>query len=465
MRKIHIVMLLIFHFSIFGQQTNEVVCNLKVEIISKSLVEDSAIFSMYNNICKITQSIQIQYEQQDTICFVLDKPSQISFLNSLYFQKLTVKNNKIKIPYIFESNMLKFVLPKEDCVIEIEYYYHPDYFYFGNENMTCVFAPYQQSWFSWYFSIPNMKINNIIFDIPEHLYFFSNVMRKKSEEKQICLSFDSIPETGISFFWVEKRFYEQVVTKIQNNQYNLYFFKDIVLTGDSSSCDVGMLPSQRVDNNMIDTHIAELNRAVHGIEEIFNKDVNFDIIEACLDISQDDDVTRWGSAFLLSESQVLIFMDTSFWKNQNCVHEIVHAYNNILPSKNDSSYYFFHESMTEYLAIYFRYSQQKSRDSIFEAKMLKYANLQQDYNSIFEIDKNEITLDFGGTFGVMYLKTPSVINSFAKKIGEDKFIEILSHFYKKVQETKLINFQEFENFFKSNGASNQDWEWFIKQLF
>jgi len=459
------VILLSSGLELWGQKTNEIVCDLRVEILPYYPIQDSTIFSFYGNVCKITQSFQIRNYQKDTAYFILDKPSQFSFLDMLYFQKMTVKekNTRKTIPHIFTSDTLKFILPKKDCIIEIHYYCQPDYFMFGNDYMGCVFCPYQQSWFSWYFSVPDMKINNMIVNVPEHLYFFSNLMQKKVEKGKIYLSTDSIPN-GISFFWVEKRYYEQIKTNIQTNQYNLYLFKDFILTEDTTSCYTLMLPSQRVGKNMISTHISELNRAVQGIEKIFQKKVNFDIVEACLDISQGEDKVRWGSAFSLSENQVFIFMDTSFWTEHECLHEMVHAYNDILPSKNDSSYYFFHESMTEYLAIYFKYNLRKNRETVYEEKLLKYINLKQDYTSIFEINKSELGLDFGGTFGITYLKTPFVINSFAKKIGEDKFIEILSHFYKQIRETRVVNFQEFEKIFKSNGVSDNDWDWFMKNL-
>ena len=65
--------------TLWGQKTNEIVCNLQVEIVPYNLIKDSTIFSMYGNICKITQSFQIQRSNKDTICFVLDNPSQFSF--------------------------------------------------------------------------------------------------------------------------------------------------------------------------------------------------------------------------------------------------------------------------------------------------------------------------------------------------------------------------------------------------
>jgi hypothetical protein len=449
--------------TLWGQKT--IVCDLQVEILPYYPIKDATIKSMYSNICKITQSFQIRSEKKDTLYFVIDNPSQFSFFNAFYFQKLYIKerNTNDTIPHIFAFDTLKVILPKKDCNIEIHYYYQPDYFMFGNEYVACLFCPYQQSWFSWYFSLPNMKINDVIISVHEQIYFFANLMRKKTDKGKIYLSTESIPENGISFFWIEKPYYEYIKTSIRSQQYNLYLLKGFTFTDDSASCYTLMPPLQKVDSSVINTYISDLNKAVEGLVKIFQKNVSFDIVEALLDISQGEDRIRWGSAFPLSDSNVFIFMDTSFWSGHNCLHEIVHAYNDILPAKSDSSYYFFHESMTEYLSIYFKYNREK-RDAVYEAKILKYINLKQDYISIFEINKSEVSLDFGGTYGVTYLKTPYVINSFAKRIGEDKFIEILSLFYKQIRKTKTVNFLEFEKIFKSNGVSDEDWAWLMKNL-
>ena len=406
--------------------------------------------------------MQIHNYHQDTLCLILDEPSKFSFLNAMYFQKMSVeeKKTKKKIPFVFQSDTLKIVPAKKDCIIEIHYYYQPDYFMMNDQSIFC---PYQQSWFSWYFSIPNMKINNVTVSVPEDLYFFSNLMQKKKEKKKVYLSTDNIPERGISFFWVEKRFYEQVKTSIGTTQHNLYLFKDVVFTGDSSDHQKAYLPLQRINKSMIDMRISELNKAVQGIEKVFQKRVSFDVVEACLDIGNGEAAVRWGSEFLLSENQSFIFMDTAFWNDHCFTHEMVHAYNDILPSKTDSSYYFFNESMTEYFAIYFRYNKQE-KDSAYEAKILKYINLKQEYISVFEINKSSLGFDLGGTYGVVYLKAPFVIDRFAKRIGEDKFFEILFCFYRQIRETKTVNFFEFEKVFKSKGVSNEDWDWFVKNL-
>jgi len=466
MKKLFGVIILILHIAVFGQKTNEILCDINVDIISEISIPDTTIAMFQSNICKIKQSIQMFKSKEDTICFYLTKPSNVDFLNFIFFQKIVVreKNSDETIPHVFESNILKIASPKKDCILEIEYYYQPDYFYFGNGKGGCIFCPIQQSWFSWFFSIPNMIINDLIVNVPEHLYLFSNLTVKKKEGEKYYFFTDFFQDSGISFFWIEKRFYEKVETTIEENKYVFYLLRGHEMTGDSTSCFTMLSPSIRVDDKMINQCLLEQNRYVQSIEKLFHKKVNIDIVEAYLDISEGSDTIRWGSAFLLSDNQALIFMDISFWKGSLYLHEMIHTYNIILPSRNDSSYYFFHESMTEFLAVYNKYNLRQSRDSIYEIKILKYVNQKQEYSSIFEVDKNESNLSFGGTFGIVYLKTPFVIYCFAKKIGEERFLEILSRFYKQINETKIVNFQVFEEILKSNGISDEDWDWFVKNL-
>ena len=67
MKKIFIAIILIFPFSVFGQETDKIICDLQVEILPNYLLEDSAVFSIYSNICKISQSFhccRFPYEKQ-----------------------------------------------------------------------------------------------------------------------------------------------------------------------------------------------------------------------------------------------------------------------------------------------------------------------------------------------------------------------------------------------------------------
>lgn len=465
--KIHLVLLILLcPLFIFGQNSKEISCNLNVEVILISSPEEDTLFSMYSNICKITQSLQLENHPDDTISLFLENPSPFAFFNSLFFQQLTVYENDKKeaIPYTFNSNILKFVCPNENSNIQIHYYYQPDYFMMGSDDMACVFCPYQQSWSSWFFSTPDMLINSVSFKIPEHLNLFSNLMCKTTDGHGGHLLCDFVPNHNISFFWIEKRFYELVQTSIEKNHYHLYLYKDLHYTGDSTSCLSAAIPAERVNESLIDRHLSALEKGIRNIEKIFKKKVNVSIVEACLDLSQEEDMIRWGSAFQLSEDSLLIVMDTSYWNAHLHIHEIVHAYNDILPSQKDSSYYFFHESMTEFLAIYCNYDSMDERDAVYSDKIKKYDSIENPHNSIFEVEINEISLDYGGSYGIIYLKTPYLIHLFSKKVRDDIFSNILADFYAEIRERKTVNLQLFEMVIKRHGVSDEDWKSFVENL-
>ena len=98
---------------------------------------------------------------------------------------------------------------------------------------------------------------------------FGNLMRKTDKGK-IYLSTESIPENGISFL-DRKPYYEHIKTSIRNQQYNLYLLKGFTFTDDSASCYTLMPPLQKVDSNVINTYISDLNKAVEGLVKIFQK--------------------------------------------------------------------------------------------------------------------------------------------------------------------------------------------------
>lgn len=56
------------------------------------------------------------------------------------------------------------------------------------------------------------------------------------------------------------------------------------------------------------------------------------------------------------------------------------------------------------------------------------------------------------------------IHAFAKKIGEEQFMELLREFYKQVNTESVINFKMFETCIKTNGVTNEGWLWFIDNL-
>ena len=458
-------LLLLSHFFAYGQNEEIIRCDIHVEIIPKE--SDTTVFCLYSDMCKITQTFYFQDYKKDSIFLELKTPSSFPFLNFIYFQKINVlkhfDNTTENIDFQFNYEELKFFLPEKNCKVEITYFYHSDYFYYSNSKFICTFMPYQSTWMSWFFTNSEMKIMNVSFTIPEHIYLFADMPQEKKEDKTILL-FDSIPDNKITFFCIKKRYYEYFQEEIQSHIVKFYLFEDIIETEDSTSLDTYYLPSQRVNNTLKENYLSFLQHDLKNISTIFNKTVNIDILEACLDIHSEEDTIRWGSGFLLSDNHLLVIMDTSFWSEHHYLHEIVHLFTNILPEKRDSSYNFFNESMTEFLTIYFKYDNIETIDSIFNNKILKYETLDNVCNSIFSVIKNELQFDLGGTYGIVYLKTPFIIHSFAKRIGIDKFIQILSKFYQQIEQTKIVNFKILEETFKSEKVSNEDWQWFERNL-
>ncbi|MDR2684034.1 MAG: hypothetical protein LBB53_01470 [Prevotellaceae bacterium] len=141
-------------------------------------------------------------------------------------------------------------------------------------------------------------------------------------------------------------------------------------------------------------------------------------------------------------------------------HELLHAFCDFSVNKNDSSYYFFGESIIDYLANYFYFTKQE-RDSAFIKNYSKVSN----HTSIFKLSDNSMSAETGeGTAEVVYIKTPYKIYLLAKSIGEDKFVRLLSKFYKQVKIKNTCTFSDFQQFMLKNGIAKKQWNDFIKDL-
>jgi hypothetical protein len=457
---------LLYPFVVLGQQNVCVGSDLRIEVLSNEDIETSSVKCMYHNICKITQRFYVLKSHQDTLLFRLDYPSQFAFLNKFYFQQLKIRmmDDTIKeLPFEFVNDGIKIINPKQNSTIEISYFYQPDYLMYGNELTTYTFTPYQNTWHSWYFSVENMQLNRVLFTLPDHLKIFVNQPYVQTHN-QIQLLLDDSRKKDISFFLSEKKYYATSNTKIDSNFINLFLFKDVIETGDSSSLSAAYLPANRVTDKLCEQYISMLQADLKQIKQVFNKKVTIDVVDACLDISNEDGEIRWGSGFCITDQHILVIMDTSYWNSHLYLHEIIHLYTGVLPDIQDSSYYFFNESMTEFLAVLFKYTQDKERDSVFVGKLAKFHQLDNNHNSIFDVKVNVGEIGLGGSYGIIYLKTPFVIYSFAKKVGVDVFVRVLSEFYKVIEKTNSVNMDVLKNICKNNGVSDADWLWFINNL-
>lgn len=450
--------------------TNETIVktSLVVDVIPENQA-DTSLCILYQNVFKIQQNFKFKNYLQDTIVLYLEK-SDNAWLNEFYYQKIAVfliqKNKKDAVNFIFSENCIKFVTPAKNCKIEVEYYYQPDYLLYSNSTTKVSLTRVSSTWYSWYFTMPNIKIENIEFNLPKNKHLITSVLRKNNKNK-IYLDCTKISDFyGITFLVLENPYYENFNVKIGKNNFNIFALKGTQTTSDSTSFSTMYPPKDTVLS--IDKYRNYLLPTLN-IEKIFNKHISIDIIDGDVSIN---DVHKMGMGYPVGINNGFVVMDTAFWNDANGLHEIIHLYNNILPDKKNTSFYFFNESITEFLCTYFSNSTNNKTDSIFIAKITKYNENNTNCESIFNVVKNEFVISnddterkyIGGTYGIVYLKTPYKLYQFAQSVGKENFIKLLSLFYKNVQKKKVCNFSDFEKIMKQNGVTNEQWNDFIKDL-
>jgi hypothetical protein len=246
---------------------------------------------------------------------------------------------------------------------------------------------------------------------------------------------------------------------------------NVVRNGDNKKLAL-ILPDNRVSNVLIDTNKQKIKKYLQQIISIFNAKDSLEINIADSYLSLEDEEgnqLNWGSATHCSDNSYLLLIDTSAWNTQTLIHEMIHPFNKYEPVREDSAYYFFHESIIEYLAVCLGYANEHQRDSVFDAKIQYYNDIDSNAlytSSIFKVMNNNTVMDGskGGSSPLIYRKAPYKIHKLAQSLGEENFIFLLSKFYKNVQEKKECNFLDFEKILKDNGLTDVQWLEFMKDL-
>lgn len=413
--------------------------------------QEDTIFTFSKYYCQITQKIQLS-EKQDTIRLFLDVNKSNEAFFSIFFLNLKIRgfhNNSIKdLNYEVKNNTLIIPCRDTDSLI-LSYYYNSDYNLNCNKYSQLYFVPYQNTWHSVYFTNPNIIIDDIIIKYPDDIYVFLN----KTNYSEL------------SVFLLDSSYYSTHHIA-EEPKTHLYLFKGCdkekyEITNDWTDIQ----PDKK--NNTIKRVPQDFSSVLSDMSAFFNENIGeLNIIDANLDIYSDEDTARWGSAFIVDDSHSFIVMDTCFWSSHNWCHEVTHCYNRKKPLKTDSSFYFFNESMTEYLSIVFSARDKQKQDSIFLGKKNKYCEIKEkdDYQSIFQVSKNELGIDLGIAYGVVYVKTPYCIYLFAKSIGQKKFLELYSEFFQNISD-KNYNLSDFKDFMLKHGVSKKKWNQFIKNLY
>jgi hypothetical protein len=312
---------------------------------------------------------------------------------------------------------------------------------------------------SWLFSYLGMKVDSVVFTIPEDYAFFVN--QPSTYSNDTCLvNLSSSTNIDVSFYVMKKNYYQQHTIDDKYTTTVIYFLKNIALSSDST-----YYISTEQDPFLLVKRKESLHTWMQEIQHFFNTKEHKNIY--IIDANLRNEKVAWGRTHEINQKDFLIFIDTSMWKNNSLCHEIIHTYipHDYNPPQNDSTHYFFSESIVEYLSNYFFYEKQVL-PAIFENSIREYYEKEANVTSIFKITNNRRDASTGGgTARTIYTKTPYIIHKFAQMIGgDDYFVELLAMFYQQVHVKKQASLYDMEHFFKSKSVTNKQWNWFIHNL-
>jgi hypothetical protein len=461
------LILIILFLSISVGYTQKISTNLHV---TPHYCDTMKSICFYKIIIDVNQELIIEDFQQDT--FVLTLEHYFSMQMVMYpflFQKISVTyeegNREVSLPYEFYGTDLSFVLPASSCKINLSYQCVTDYFCRA-EGAPSYFMPYHFSWNSWYFTCPDMEISKVEIANYESVYMIINLPLIKKDNK-IILDASAIDyKEGITIHLLEKKYYEKITFQEKTNIINIFIHKgEIRIYKEDDPILYDPYPGNRLSKKLVNRYITEVKNVFKQLNTFFSplEQSEINIYEADLTMKTDNGHIQWGVSIpVWKNNKFSILIDTSAVLYTNTmIHELIHIYyNRILPPESDSTHLFFGEGMTEYLAKCFKYRNLRQRDSIFNQAMIDFARMNYDEYSIFKVSDNSMA----GSSQVIYLKTPFIIHTFAQMMGEEKFLNIVSLFYKEAKQRNEISFIRFEELLKENGITDKQWEWFVKSL-
>jgi hypothetical protein len=486
-KKSYIVFVFFVCCTFLSNAQQQVTSNLSVEIkngVSEYFLSDSADNRGYMSVfpVTVTQTINLQdYQDKQIKLYLQNLPYFHQILFAEYYKNLTVfslKNEIDTIPLHFQFNGDTLFVDTDNNTTNfvIQYRFQSDYFLRTSEGQTLIFfQPQLCNWHSWFFAAENMKIENAVFNVPDkEIYFWANNTLKITDFTYKT-DLSKITKNNVSFYIIKKSFYNNVSFKEKNVLCNFYLLKNVI--ADTTEVIRNNISDRKIsyiaENKFVPQKntINQIKNAIKQIVNIFDnkKNIKLNVVDAYLTIKDfQDNKFLWGNATEISNNEYWLLLDTSMLKNIN-FHEFIHPFFDNNLSKNDIAPFFFNESMIEYIAVWLSYKSEKQRDSVFNRKNEFYKNLDvKDLSctSIFKVTENKYNMDGtrGGDAAVVYEKTPYKIHKFAKNIGNERFISILSKFYKSANRKGYASFSDFEKIMKQNGVSDKQWNDFIKDL-
>ncbi|MDR2835058.1 MAG: hypothetical protein LBV69_02485 [Bacteroidales bacterium] len=406
----------------------------------------------------ITEEIFLDNFNEDTLTLTIEN---LGFLNQLlshlFYHNINIaaKNSNSKTEsnsFDFDGQKLIIPIQKKTKSILINYDYQSDFFVRCGLNFD--FQPQMYEWQSWFFTHPKLKINKVEFNGFDESYFFSN-LPYKTKNSTINLETNNLKNFDISFYLLNKDSYIKTNYTFDNINFNLYFLS-------KQNSDTSHLYTDRffqIKDKLV-LSLQEINKIFPPAKN--KKQIS--IVESDLKIG--DNQSSWGMTKTITDSTYFIYMDSSFWRDNSAIHEIIHTFENSNIEHEDSTKLFFHESLIEYMSVCVFYQNEIDRQLVLTTKMLDFLSSKEEVKSVFSIKTNETDTENNGhgNTGLIYNKTPFIINYLALLIGVRNFYEAAKDFYSEAEIKNKFLWSDFEKIIKSKGVTEEQWKIFMMSL-
>lgn len=381
----------------------------------------------------------------------------INNLLSDFMFSISIDQHKSKYKIRKNDTGIHLIVPlprnKKAADITIEYDYYSDHFMPWrslSQQQRRAFSPFLDYWEVWYFSANNMQWGKVIVDFPDDsAYFFANHPYTIQGNKY-TISVNTDIANGLCLYIVEKTLYNHTDVQVENAQIGLYLQK---LFDISDDCEI---------NNVRDRdyrqYMPRLQQWISLLEQFTADSMprQFDIIDGSMAMFEG---MGYGTA-VRNDRQYIVFADSGFWNMPGMVHEITHCYLDYA-CDTTAGRFLFSESFAELVAAYVFCNKDTNAMSDILTSHYNILSEEERNKSIFDVCSNT----FSCNSWVIYYKAPYILFRFAQRIGFERFMDLLRGYVVRLEKQHLsANIQDFEQYLKFHGVSNEDWRWLYNAL-
>lgn len=357
--------------------------------------------------------------------------------DSLVFETISGCNGYSLVYEVYASSFLSNGLGGENCFIGDFYLYNTS---------------------SWYFTCPDMQLVDSKITSSDSLVILSSGIHTDNTEFRRHIK----PSTKLDIIALHKRFYNRYVLHQDICNCDVYlrnFHTDklkidtIINSHDRYNSDYIHI-GEYISDDILETKVELVGKYLRLAASAFNAFPDTLNIVECL----------WGNEKYSGGQAIspnIILADTAFFSANNgaLLHELIHTCDKLDYHRlcKDSSLFFFSESMIEYMTRYLMKTEANINYSAWGAEdnYLKH----NDLKPIFKIHDNNRTTQY-----TIYAYVPYIIDQFAQKIGEEKFVELYKEFHQICIEQQELSFDGFICHLRKSNISQQHLDEFIASL-